>query len=296
MARDLLPSMGALMAFESAARHLSFSRAAGELHLTQGAVSRQIRQLESNLGLDLFERVNQRVYLTDAGRAYLDDVRRLLGELSTATLEVMASAGRADVLDLAVLSTFAARWLVPRLPTFLADHAGATINLSVRNAPFSFTDDPLDAAIHFGEGTWPGAVCEFLCTEESFPVAAPALRDTLGLDRPTDLVRAPLLHQSTRPSAWADWFASLGIATEAAWRGPRFDQFAMVVGAAVVGLGAALVPRFLIEEELAGGRLVVLFPEPLHTRSAYYVVHPASRGRSALLRAFADWIIAEAKG
>ena len=290
MARDLLPSMGALMAFESAARHLSFSRAAGELHLTQGAVSRQIRQLESNLGLDLFERVNQRVYLTDAGRAYLDDVRRLLGELSTATLEVMASAGRADVLDLAVLSTFAARWLVPRLPTFLADHAGATINLSVRNAPFSFTDDPLDAAIHFGEGTWPGAVCEFLCTEESFPVAAPALRDTLGLDRPTDLVRAPMLHQSTRPTAWRDWFTVQGLDTAGAFRGSRFDEFAMIAEGAAAGIGVAMMPLFLIENELTTGRLVLLSHEPLNTGAGYWYVYPEAKAGSRIVRQFGNWL------
>jgi LysR family glycine cleavage system transcriptional activator len=290
MPRDLLPSMAALTAFESAARHLSFSRAADELHLTQGAVSRQIRQLEDNLGLELFERINQRVHLTDAGRAYLIDVNRILGDLSAATVEVMASAGRADVLSLGVLSTFAARWLVPRLPAFLADHPGATVNLSVRNDPFAFADDPLDAAIHYGEGTWPGAVCEHLCVEESYPVASPAFRDRHRLATPEDLAAAPLLHQSSRPAAWRDWFAGAGLTGVAAFRGPRFDEFAMIAQGAAAGLGAAMMPLFLIERELAAGDLVVLFPEPLNTGAGYWYVYPETKAGSRIVRAFGDWL------
>lgn len=294
--RGFLPPIGSLVAFEAAARHESFSRAAEELHLTQGAISRQIRTLEEIVGVPLFERIRRRVVLSEAGRAYLDDVRRTLADLGEATHRLMGYAGTRGVLDLAVLPTFGARWLVPRLPRFLADHPDVTVNLSARIEPFDFAEEPFDAAIHVGQPVWAGGVLAHLMDEEVVPVAPPDWPRRHGVAGPADLVDRPLLHQSTRPSAWSDWFANLGIATDGAWRGPRFDQFAMVVGAAIAGLGAALVPRFLIEEELAGGRLVVLFPEPLHTRSAYYVVHPASRGRSALLRAFADWIIAEAKG
>ncbi len=290
MARLFLPSMSALTAFESAARHLSFSRAADELHLTQGAVSRQIRQLEADLGLDLFERVNQRVFLTDGGRSYYKDVQKLLGQLASATERVMATAGAAEVLNLAVLPTFAARWLLPRLSGFLDGHPGATINFSVRSEPFSFADDPLDAAIHHGEATWPGAICEALCPEEVLPVASPRLTASHEIGAPADLVNITLLHQTTRPTAWRDWLDLAGAPSALAFRGPRFDQFAMVAEAAVAGLGAALMPRFLIEEELKSGKLKVLFDLPLNSGTSYWYVYPEAKAGSRIVRAFGDWL------
>lgn len=293
--RGFLPPIGSLVAFECAARHESFSRAAEELHLTQSAVSRQIRALEEVVGVALFERVRQRVVLSEAGRTYLDDVRRSLGDLGDATHRVMGYAGTRGVLELAVLPTFGARWLVPRLARFLAEHPDVTVNLAARIEPFDFGLEPFDAAIHVGQPVWAGGVLEHLMDEVVVPVARPDWLAGRGLSTPADLAGLPIVHQSTRPSAWAEWFASVGVTTEAAWRGPRFDQFTMVAEAAASGLGAALVPRFLIEEELASGRLVVLFPATLATHSAYYVVHPAAKGRSALLRAFEEWIVAEAR-
>lgn len=294
--RGFLPPIGALVAFECAARHESFSRAAEELHLTQGAISRQIRTLEEIVGVALFERVRQRVVLSEAGRAYLGDVRRSLGDLGEATHRVMGFAGTRGVLDLAVLPTFGTRWLVPRLPRFLASHPDVTVNLAARIAPFDFAEEPFDAAIHVGQPVWAGGVLEHLMDETVVPVADPGFVGRHAIVAPEDLATAPLIHQSTRPTAWADWFGRVGVASEAAWRGPRFDQFSMVAEAAAVGLGAALVPRFLVEEELASGRLAVLFPQTLDTASAYFVVHPASKGRSALLRAFEEWIVEEARG
>lgn len=294
--RGFLPPTGSLVAFECAARHESFSRAAEELHLTQGAISRQIRALEDLVGVALFDRVRQRVVLSEAGGAYLVDVRRTLGELGEATHRVMGFAGTRGVLDLAVLPTFGARWLVPRLPRFLAAHPDVTVNLAARIEPFDFASDPFDAAIHVGQPVWAGGVLDHLMDEEVVPVADPGFAARHGIERPADLEAAPLLHQSTRPRAWADWFAAIGHTTDVVWRGPRFDQFSMVSQAAASGLGAALVPRFLVEEELASGRLVLLFPIPLATRSAYFLVRPESEGRSALLRAFEEWIVAEAKG
>lgn len=294
MARDLLPSIGALVAFESAARHLSFSRAANELHLTQSAISRQIRELETRLGLALFERINQRVFLTGAGESYRQEVARILSGLATATERTMASAGGAEVLNLAVLPTFAARWLVPRLPKFLASHPQATVNFAVRNEPFSFPDSLLDAAIHFGEPTWPGAVCDFLCIEEVFPVAAPALCERLGLQDIAAIALAPLLHQSSRPTAWADWFATESLPAIGAYRGSRFDQFSMIAEAAVAGLGVALMPRFMIETELASNQLVLLTQRPLDAGKAYWFAYPEAKVRSRLVRSFGEWLKAEA--
>lgn len=292
--RPFLPSMSALTAFESAARHLSFSRAAQELHLTQGAVSRQIRQIEDSLGIALFERVNQRVFLTDAGRSYLKDVEKALGNIAEATHRVMATAGRGGVLDLAVLPTFAIRWLVPRLPGFLADHPDATVNLSVRLAPFDFAQDPFDAAVHHGEPVWPGAVCEPLCEESVVPVAAPALAARISLGGSEALVRERLLHQSTRPNAWRDWFARDGLPAEEAYRGFRFDQFGMIASAAAAGLGVALVPRFLVEAELRSGALAVVDDRPLSSGTGYWFVYPEAKSGAGLMRAFGRWLAREA--
>lgn len=294
MARPLLPSIAALTAFESAGRHLSFSRAAAELHLTQGAISRQVRQLEETLGVALFERVNQRVFLTDAGRLYMRDVERILAELSDATQRVLGFAGTTGTLNLAVLPTFATRWLMPRLPGFLRHHPDALINFAVRLEPFDFSDEPFDGAIHHGEPTWPGAVCEHLCGESVLPVAAPGLKEKLGIRQPHDLLGVPLLHQTTRPSAWRDWFLHMDVVPDGAFRGARFDQFAMIAEAAVAGLGVALVPRFLVEEELRSGRLVVLFDAPLSSGTAYWFVYPEAKAGSGLVRAFGDWLKAEA--
>lgn len=292
--RAFLPSMPALTAFESAARHLSFSRAAEELHLTQGAVSRQIRQIEDSLGVALFERVNQRVFLTDAGRLYLRDVQRALGGLADATYRVVATAGRGGSLDIAVLPTFGARWLMPRLPGFLAGHPDAIVNFTVRLAPFDFSADPFDAAIHHGEPTWPGAVCEPLCGESVVPVAAPGLTRRIRERGPAALADAPLLHQSTRPNAWRDYLAREGIEPDGAYRGFRFDQFAMIAGAAAAGLGVALMPRFLVEAELASGALEVVFDRPLSSGTGYWFVYPEAKAGAALMRAFGRWLAAEA--
>jgi len=286
--------MSALTAFESAARHLSFSRAAQELHLTQGAISRQIRQIEDSLGVVLFERVNQRVFLTDAGRLYWKDVEGALGRLGEATYRVMANAGRGGVLDLAVLPTFATRWLIPRLPGFLALHPEATVNFSVRLAPFDFATEPFDAAIHHGEPVWPGAVCEPLCEEAVVPVAAPEVAARFAGAGARGLAEAALLHQSTRPNAWRDWFAREQLEPETVYRGFRFDQFAMIAGAAVAGLGVALMPWFLVEAELASGTLEVVVDRPLSLGTGYFFVYPEAKSGAALMRSFGRWLAAEA--
>jgi LysR family glycine cleavage system transcriptional activator len=291
--RGFLPNVGNLLAFEATARHGSVSRAAEELNLTQSAVSRQIQQLEESLGVSLFSRSRQRVVLTDVGRMYASHVRSTLSELSDATHQAIALSGTSGVLNLATLPTFGTRWLIPRIPDFFARHPGATVNFGVRLVPFDFAAEPFDAAIHFGEPHWPGAVCELLRTEEVVPVCSPAYRERENLYSPQDLTRATLLQQSTRPTAWAEWFASAGVEVGNPLRGPRFEQFAMVAQAAAAGLGAALIPHFLIAEELASGRLKILFPQSLVSGGAYYLVYPEHKAETPLLRSFRDWILDE---
>ena len=288
-----VPSLSALAAFEAAARHGSFTRAAEELNLTQGAVSRQVALLEQALGVSLFERVRKRVSLTPAGSAYAADVRDGLARLAAATVSAMAFRGASGVLNLAILPTFGTRWLIPRLPRFLDAHPGITINFATRLVPFDFGRDAVDAAIHFGDPVWPGAELHRLMGEEIVPVAAPSLIARTRLAEPADMLRVPLLQQSTRPRAWANWLEQQGLAPERAMMGPRFEQFAMVSQAAVAGLGLAIVPRFLIEEELRSGVLVVPFDRPVRGTEGYYLVYPEARAGLPAIIAFRDWLLRE---
>jgi len=291
--RGFLPNIGNLLAFEATARHGSVSRAAEELNLTQSAVSRQIQQLEDSLGVSLFSRSRQRVVLTDVGRLYASQVRSTLVELSDATHQAIALSGTSGVLNLATLPTFGTRWLIPRMPHFLSRHPDATVNFGVRLVPFDFAAEPFDAAIHFGEPHWPGAICELLRREEAVPVCSPAYRERETIRSPEDLARATLLQQSTRPTAWAEWFSSVNVDAGNPMRGPRFEQFAMVAQAAAAGLGVGLIPHFLIADELAAGRLEVLFPLSILSVGAYYLVYPEHKAEAPLVRSFRDWILAE---
>lgn len=290
--RGHMPSLAALAAFDAAARHLSFTRAAEELSLTQGAVSRQVAQLETMLGVALFERVRQRVSLTPAGAAYAGEVRDALARIGAATLNVMTTRGAGGVLDLAILPSFGTRWLIPRLPDFFRRHPEVTINFATRIRPFDFGREPLDAAIHFGEPIWPGADLHRLMGETIVPVASPELIAREALLQPADLLRVPLLQQVTRPRAWAEWLEAQGLRMDGAVAGPIFEQFTMVAQAAQAGLGAAIVPRFLVEEELRAGRLVVPFDRPVESRQAYWLVHPKEKSARPAVAAFRTWLLA----
>ena len=290
--RRFLPSLSLLAAFEAVARTGSITAAAHELNLTQSAVSRQIKALEEQLGAALFVRERQRVRPTLAGAAYAREVRDALHKISGASLNLRANPG-GGTLNLAILPTFGTRWLAPRLPRFLAAHPGVTINLTTRLAPFDFRLEPLDAAIHFGRRDWPGAEMVRLRSEQVVPVASPGLRRELAPARPEDLRSAPLLHLTTRPDAWEKWFAANGVAVDGV-HGMLFDQFAMVAQAAAAGLGLALLPDFLIAEELASGVLVTVLERPLRSDGDYYLVWPVERAEHPPLVAFRAWLEAEA--
>jgi len=288
-----LPSIGDLVAFESAARHGSFTKAAMELHLTQSAISRTIRLLEERIGTALFERVRQRVVLTDAGALYVKEVRRILEEVREATQRAV-NTGRGSVLNIAVLPTLGTRWLVPRLPDFMRQHPEITINLATRIQPFDFRAEPFDGALHYGNPDWPGTVASHLMNEVMVPVCSSGFLRAKPLARPGDLLSTTLLHQTTRPSAWTDWFRMGGVDAPNALPGPRYEQFAMLAEAAAAGLGIALLPLVLVEYELAEGRLQLVFEHQLLSPNAYYWVVPEEKSRNAPLRAFTLWLLRQA--
>lgn len=290
LARRFLPPLSVLVAFEAAARHESFTRAAAELDLTQGAISRQIKLLEDQLGVALFARLRQRVTLTDAGAFYAGEIREILQKFVSATANTIAYRGRGGMLSIATLPTFGTRWLVPRMPGFIARHPQVEISFSTRVRPFDFAAEPLDAAIHFGAEDWPGATMHRLMGEELVLAASPSLVAAYGIASPGDLERAPLLIQATRPAAFEDFAKVAGIAP---LKGPRlrFEQFALVLQAAVASLGVALVPLFLVRPELEAGSLAVLFDIPIRTEKGYYLVYPHGRDRLPALADFRDWLL-----
>ncbi|TNC14501.1 LysR family transcriptional regulator [Methylobacterium terricola] len=292
--RTMMPSIQELTAFEAAGRHGSFTRAADELSLTQSAISKQIRQLEDTLGVVLFERVKGKVVMTVAGRAFLPSATKILGDYATATHAVMASAGSAATLKLGVLPTFAVRWLIPRLPAFLSRHPEITVNVVTAPEPFDLVARSVDAAIHFGEPNWAQAECVYLCDEAVVAVATPDYIRRHALSGPADIVRATLLQQASRPGLWRDWLAAAGLTHPYPFRGPLFDQFAMTSEAARAGLGVALLPSFLVEQELCDGSLVTFDAPPIPTSGAYYVAIPLGRRRDPTVGALVDWLVEQA--
>lgn len=290
LSRRLIPDIATLQAFECAARHGSFTQAANELNLTQSAVSRQIKDLEQQLGVLLFERIRQRILLSDAGRNFLPEVRRLLNQTEDTMLRAMASAQATSSFSVATLPTFGMRWLMPRIPDFVEKHPGIAINVASRSRVFDFEEQPFDLAIHYGQPVWAHATCTYLCDEVVVPVASPNFLKNHPVSVPEDLEKQPLLHLATRPKMWAQWFETCGLEGQSAYRGHRFDQFSLVIGAAMAGLGFALLPLYLIEQELRDGQLVVLFEKPMHTENDYYLVVPEGKLENPLTQVFCQWI------
>ncbi len=293
--RRKIPSIEALIAFEAAARHQSFTRSADELALTQSAVGRQIAILEEYLGVPLFNRIKKRISLTDVGMAYARQVRESLEKIERDTLAAMAHQGAGGILELAVIPTFATRWLIPRLPEFYARHENITLNLTTRAEPFMFTGTHFDAAIHFGNPVWPGAIAHHLFGEEMTPVCSPRLLDGRTDLRPEDLGNFTLLHQSARPDAWRQWLVQAGVREANCMKGQRYELFSMLVEAARAGLGIALVPRFFVLNELAGGELLIPCDLSLRNDKGYYLVYPECKQSSRLLMAFEKWLLETAQ-
>ena len=295
LSRRFLPPMSLLCAFEAAARHQSFTAAAAELHLTQSAVSRQIRALEDRLGAELFVRERQTVRLSAAGQAYAEEIRGALMRISSATVGFRANP-QGGSLNLAILPTFGTRWLAPRLPAFFDANPGITINLTTRLSQFDFQLEAVDAAIHFGTPHWPGAELALLMSETVVPACSPALLARYDFAQPRDLLHAPLLHLASRPDAWPRWLASHQV-TGAEPQGMLFDQFATAAQAAVAGLGVALLPRFLITHELQQGDLVQALPHVPEMESAerYYLAWPTSRADYPPLQALRTWLVKAAQ-
>lgn len=288
LSRNQLPDLAALQAFEAAARHSSFTRAAVELNLTQSAVSRQVKELETQLGLSLFERIRQRIVLSSAGHRLRPEIEALLAGLQHLTLRAASGRDVTGHLSVATLPTFGSRWLIPRLPKFLKVHPGLQVSVIARQGAFDLIAAGVDLAIHYGKPAWPGASCSYLCGETVLAVASPAVIDRASL--PPDL---PLLHLESRPMLWPEWLEAQGQAAARGFQGHHFDQFSLLIEAALAGMGAALLPTYLIERELRAGDLCPLGGGALTTDAAYYVVTPDEHASDPVAAAFREWIITQ---
>ncbi len=290
--RRFLPSISSLRALEAVDRLGSASAAAEELSLTQGAVSRQLQAIEKQMGIPLIQRAGKRLTLTEPAKAYASETRQALQQIAQASLRLQSQPAEGK-LNLAILPAFGMRWLMPRLPDFARRFPDITINMGTELTPFAFATHSYDAALHYGTGDWPGTDRLLLRNERMIPVCAPELvRQSVG---PRDVLRHPLMHIQTRPDAWSDWLASQGVDVPGLLDGTIYDQYATIIQAALHGLGVALIPDYLAEQERAAGRLVSPFGPAAEARGAYYLVWPRARGADPSLRRFRDWLAGQAQ-
>lgn len=287
------PSMISLRCLAAAVRTGSFTRAAEELNLTQSAVSRQVAKLEAQLGVRLFTRTGPYLQLTERGRAYAAAITPPLASIVAAT-ERFRSGLDTGVITLATLPSFGMRWLAPRLNRLTRELPELVVNLLARSDEFDFAEEVHDAAIHFGLPDWRGVRCDRLFGEECVPVVAPAVLARVQGSLDSVLTGTPLLALVNRPDAWAQWASKAGVAIDGRKPPARYDHFAMLTQAAAAGAGAALIPDFLIDEELRDGRLVPLSPHTLASPGAYYLVYPEEKLEKAAFRKFRTWLIAQA--
>jgi LysR family glycine cleavage system transcriptional activator len=289
-----LPPLNALRAFEAAARHLSFTRAAMELNVTQAAISHQIRTLEEHFGLPLFRRLNRALLLTEEGQTLFPAVRDALDGLAegSARLRARESAG---TLTVSTLPSFAVKWLVPRMSHFQDRHPGIDLRISAKEYLVDFARDGIDVAIRFGAGSWPGVHAEWLADEALTPVCSPALLP--GLQHPGDLAHATLLHEDMLPlrgfPTWETWLAAVGVEGVDPLRGPRFSHTHLMLQAAMDGRGVAMGLMLITADDLAAGRLVEPFTFRLASGFGYYLIYPPATAERPKTRAFSEWVMEE---
>ncbi len=297
--RKLHPPIHLLRAFIMTARHDSISRAAEALHLTQSAVSKQIIELEGSLGVALFERVRKRLVLTPAGQRYRQAVGPILSQLEAATLDVITSGDGGGALHISCLPTFAAKWLIPRLPDFQKLHPQIALHFVPFAQGYTFERTDLDCSILFGQGHWPGAVAQYITGREVMliappsPPSSPSSRGKALLKKPQDISKFTLLQHATVPQAWAHWAQAHGVSGINPLAGPQLDQFHSLIRAVMAGMGLALVPRCLVQDDVAARLVSAPLDDGYTDDSGYYLCYPESRAQMVPLVSFKEWLQAE---
>ncbi|MFC3337784.1 transcriptional regulator GcvA [Paracandidimonas soli] len=287
-----LPPLNALRAFEAAARRLSIMAAAEELHVTPGAVSRQVQMLEETLGRELFIRGHRQISLTPWGMEYYKTISKAMMDIREATARLTMHDGREE-LKVRAYTTFAMRWLIPRLSSFHESNTGVQVSLMASLDPVDFDKEDIHAAIRLGSGSWPNATSYRLVTNILVPVCSPKLAKSVR--KPADLSKQVLLHSIARPDDWAIWLEQgAGIKTVDPHRGMTYQSSAMAYAAALEGQGFAIAQKFLVEDELACGKLATPFHQTVDMGDfTYYLLVPKSRKESKSLALFRKWLLAE---
>jgi LysR family glycine cleavage system transcriptional activator len=288
--KRILPPLNAVRAFEAAGRLGSFKQAAAELNVTQGAVSQQVRLLETWLDAPLFERHNRRVVLTAAAKAYLEEIGPVLDRLSQATARYGVAATISRTLSVNAPATFTLRWLVPRLAKFRAEHIDVDVKVETSNEPLESLGEISDVVIRGGPDTFYGYSMQPFLSEERLPVCSPALLRRLPLRMPDDLRRHTLLHTSSLPRLWPDWLARAGLSALRPAAALTFDHFYLTLQAAIDGIGVAMGPTALVSDDLAAGRLVEPFAGPRLLSRSYCTYVPDEKSADEVIVLFRAWL------
>lgn len=291
--RRLTPSMSLLLAFDAAARHLNYTRAGVELSLTQSAVSRHVQALESLLEVPLFRREGRSIVLTEIGRMYQGEVAAALQRLRNASLQAIAYRSGGGSFHLAALPTFAAKWLMPRINRFYAQHPGTMVHVHSRIGRFDLELAGIDAVIGVGDGTWPGLKAHHIRDETVLPVSSPAAAKGRRAKRAQDVTEHLLLQVAARPDTWRRWFDAQGLPLSEMRLGPQFELTSHLVQAVATGLGIGLLPTFLVEEELRSGVVVPFVDLPLNTGAGYYLWVSPDKLQLPPIAAFVGWLMEE---
>ena len=297
-----LPPLNGLRAFEAAARLMSFSKAADELHVTPAAISQQIKSLEAFYGTALFHRSTRALSLSDAGAAALPLLSEGFDRLAEGT-EILDSPLRSGLLTISVTPSFGSKWLLPRLDGFRELYPEYEVRIDASNDRADFTRDGVDIALRYGRGHYPGLVAEQLMPETAFPVCSPALLEgEHPLRQPEDLIHHVLLHvnwktESAAAPSWRMWLAAAGIGELQAAGGLHFTMDEMAAQAAVNGMGVLLTGTSFIADDLKAGRLVQPFPKEIRLATEFrnYLVYPERSAQSPKVQAFRDWALSEAR-
>lgn len=292
-----LPPLNGLRAFEAAARHLSFTRAASELNVTQAAVSHQVKALEERLNVLLFRRLNRVLMLTDEGQRYFPDIRDALDGIALATNNLLLSDNN-GVLTVSVMPSFASLWLVPRIHEFSRLHPDIDVRISADDSLVDFARDNVDCAVRYGLGKWPAIYKERFMEEDVFPVCAPEyLKRHPSIKVPENLKDHVLIHDFAVYSeaeaylTWEYWCKNENLSEVDYTRGPKFSHSYMVMQACLAGEGIALGRSAMIQHELDTGRLVRIFESSVTSNIAYYFVCPKSAIERFKIKAFRDWLL-----
>ena len=287
--RRRIPPLNPLRAFEAAARHMSFTKAADEMNVTQGAVSRQVKVLEEYLGFGLFERTSKGLELSRDGRAYAGTLSQAFEQIARATDEVV-TARSYTVLTIRGYTTFLVRWLVPLLPEFKIKHPNIEIRLVSASDPVDFERDNVDLGIRYGYGHWQNTDSDLLFVDSLFPVCSPALLESAKLRAPNDLSRCTLLHLNLRRRDWPDWLAGAGRENLSAENNLFLEDLGVVYQCAVAGMGVAMGQQAYVEPDLAAHRLVAPFDFVLKRPAGYFLVCPKDRAHLTKIRIFKEWL------